>query len=73
VSWRLGGEKHYHTQETKKYKPWSVFDVAVHVLSEAEGKNLHLCLVDSSLTIILTPKKQIDFSSACEPLGSLSF
>jgi hypothetical protein len=31
--------------------------LAVHVLSEAEGKNLHLCLEDSSLTIIVTPIK----------------
>jgi hypothetical protein len=40
-----------------KHQTLSVFEVAVHVLSEAEGKNLHLRLEGSSLTIIMTPIK----------------
>ena len=38
--------------------------MAAHVLSEAEGKNLHVCLEDSSLTIIMTPIK-IRLSTKC--------
>jgi hypothetical protein len=53
----LCGEKPTRSQETKKHQALSVVEVAVHVLSEAEGKNLHLCLEDSSLTIIMTPIK----------------
>jgi hypothetical protein len=44
-------------KETTKHQTLSVVEVAVHVLSEAEGKNLHLCLEDSSLTIVVTPIK----------------
>jgi hypothetical protein len=37
---------------TTKHHAKSVVEVAVHVLSEAEGKNLHLCLQDSSFPIM---------------------
>jgi len=44
VSWGLSVEKPTGHKETTKHQTLSVVEVAVHVLSEAEGKNLHLGL-----------------------------
>jgi hypothetical protein len=41
-------------QQATRHQTWGVIELAVHVLSEAEGKNLHLCLKDFLFTIIMT-------------------